>query len=65
MEIDTPIGKGTIVGVSHDGAAVCVMHTRPKDERDRSHGVTYIKWWEWNGERITGEFRDERQQKSS
>jgi len=54
-EIDTPIGKGTIVGITPEGDAICVMHTRPKEERDRIHGATYVKWWEWDGEKITGE----------
>lgn len=56
-EIDTPIGKGTILGISPEGDAICVMHTRPVEERDKTHGPCYIKWWVWNGEKITSELK--------
>lgn len=54
-EIDTPIGKGTVLGLTPEGDAICVMHTRPKEQRDKSHGSTYVKWWMFDGERVTGE----------
>jgi len=56
-EIDTPLGRGTVLGLNPERNAICVMLTRPKELRDKKHGVTYVKWFVWDGEKITGELK--------
>lgn len=48
FEIDTPIGRGTIVGMCPDGTRVLVMHTRPREERSKIKGSTYTMWWDFD-----------------
>jgi hypothetical protein len=42
FNIMTPIGKGTIVGMSPDHKKILVMHTREEKKG------TYAKWWPWD-----------------
>lgn len=48
FEIITPIGTGTIVGMAPDGTKILVMHTRPKEERSKTKGATYARWWDFD-----------------
>ena len=56
-QIQTPIGIGTIVGMTPDHKRVLVMHTRPPKDRSKSRGSTFAKWWDWSEEegKITGD----------
>lgn len=42
FEIDTPIGRGTIVGMSPDHKRILVMHKYAEKKG------TYAKWWPWS-----------------
>ena len=54
FNIQTPIGRGTIVGMTPDHANILVMHTY-SDKKG-----TYAKWWLWDEQKgeIVGEKRD-------
>ncbi len=45
FDIQTPIGRGTIVGMTPDHTRVLVMHTY-KDKKG-----TYAKWWSLDSEK--------------
>jgi hypothetical protein len=45
FNIQTPIGRGTIVGMTPDRTRVLVMHTY-LDKKG-----TYARWWDWNPEK--------------
>jgi len=44
FEIQTPDGRGTIVGMTPDRKRVLVMHTRYEGKKR----FTYAKWWDWD-----------------
>jgi hypothetical protein len=46
--VQTPIGLGTLIGLSIDRTQACVMHTRPPEERGPKSGRTYVHWWAWD-----------------
>ena len=47
----TPIGPGTLVGLSINHEKALIMHTRPKEERGPGIGNTYARWWQWDAEK--------------
>lgn len=57
FEIQTPIGRGTIVGMSPDHKEILVMHTREKDDKTGKKGSTHAVWWLYDAEK--GEIIDE------
>lgn len=56
MSINTPIGLGSIVGLSPDRTQILIMHTY-KEKRG-----TYARWWNWDdekGEIVNGQKTEE------
>lgn len=55
FNIQTPIGRGTIVGMTPDHTRILVMH-KYIDKKG-----TYAKWWSWDDEKgeIIGEHSTE------
>jgi len=51
FNIQTPIGRGTIVGMTPDHTRVLVMHTYTEKKG------TFAKWWSWDDQKgeIVGE----------
>ncbi len=45
FDITTPIGKGTIVGMSPDHKLILVMHTYNEKKG------TYARWWSWDDQK--------------
>jgi hypothetical protein len=57
--IETPIGTATLVGKDPDGTRILCMHTRTDIIDGKSRSSTYAKWWLWDGQKITEEYKGE------
>ena len=51
FNIQTPIGRGTIVGMTPDHTRVLVMHTRIEDDETGKKGSTHALWWSYDEEK--------------
>lgn len=56
--IDTPLGMASLVGIHPDRDRILCMHTRVEMVDGKKRSSTYAKWWLWDGEKITEEYKE-------